>query len=94
MSENFLRLSADVTLGPGAVVHAFANMYGCTIGADSTIGAFVEVQRGVVVGERCKISSHSFLCEGLIVEDEVFIGHHVCFTNDRYPPRPVTLVGL
>jgi UDP-2-acetamido-3-amino-2,3-dideoxy-glucuronate N-acetyltransferase len=74
-----------VTLGPGAKVHALANVYGCTIGAESRVAAFVEIQRGVVVGERCKISSHSFLCEGVTIEDEVFIGHHVCFTNDRLP---------
>ena len=66
-------------------VHAFANLYACTIGAGTTIGAFVEVQRGVTIGARCKVSSNSFLCTGVTVEDEVSIGHHVCFTNDRYP---------
>ncbi|QEW23430.1 dTDP-3-amino-3,6-dideoxy-alpha-D-galactopyranose 3-N-acetyltransferase (plasmid) [Paracoccaceae bacterium] len=61
------------------------NLYGCTIGAASRIGAFVEIQSGCVVGARCKISSHSFLCEGVTLEDEVFVGHGVMFTNDRYP---------
>jgi acetyltransferase-like isoleucine patch superfamily enzyme len=61
------------------------NLYGCMIGDDTRIGAFVEIQKGVVVGARCKISSHSFLCEGVTIEDEVFIGHGVMFTNDRHP---------
>jgi UDP-2-acetamido-3-amino-2,3-dideoxy-glucuronate N-acetyltransferase len=77
--------AADVILGPGATVHKSANVYGCEIGADSHVAAFVEIQRNVIVGDRCKISSHSFLCEGVTIEDEVFIGHHVCFTNDRLP---------
>ncbi|CAN5776468.1 acyltransferase [soil metagenome] len=85
MMESFNRISPDVELGPGAKVHAFANLYRCKIGAETTVGAFVEIQGGVIVGQRCKISSHSFLCEGVAVEDEVFIGHHVCFTNDLYP---------
>jgi acetyltransferase-like isoleucine patch superfamily enzyme len=61
------------------------NLYGCVVGAQTTIGAFVEIQVGVVVGARCKISSHSFLCEGVTIEDEVFVGHSVMFTNDRSP---------
>ena len=61
------------------------NLYGCRIGADTKIGTFVEIQKGVVVGSRCKISSHSFLCEGVTIEDEVFVGHGVMFTNDPYP---------
>ena len=85
MDETYNRISPDVVLGAGAVVHAFANLYGCSIGDDSTVGPFVEIQKGVKVGARCKISSHSFLCEGVTIEDEVFIGHHVCFTNDRHP---------
>ena len=66
-------------------IHGFVNLYGCEIGDETRIGTFVEIQKGVVVGRRCKISSHSFLCEGIEIEDEVFIGHGVMFTNDRYP---------
>lgn len=61
------------------------NLYGCTVGEDTKIGAFVEIQKNAVIGARCKISSHSFVCEGVVIEDEVFIGHGVMFTNDRYP---------
>jgi acetyltransferase-like isoleucine patch superfamily enzyme len=61
------------------------NLYGCTVGDDTKIGAFVEIQKGATVGARCKISSHTFICEGVAIEDEVFIGHGVMFTNDRYP---------
>jgi acetyltransferase-like isoleucine patch superfamily enzyme len=61
------------------------NLYGCTVGDDTKIGAFVEIQKGAVVGARCKISSHTFICEGVTIEDDVFIGHGVMFTNDRYP---------
>jgi len=75
----------DVEFGDGVIVRSFANLYGCRIGAGTTIGTFVEIQRGVVVGARCKIQSHSFLCEGVELEDEVFVGHGVLFVNDRYP---------
>lgn len=92
MDDTYNRISPDVFLGTGVVVHAFANLYGCSIGDDSTVGPFVEIQKGVKIGARCKISSHSFLCEGVTIEDEVFIGHHVCFTNDRHP-RAVTDSG-
>jgi UDP-2-acetamido-3-amino-2,3-dideoxy-glucuronate N-acetyltransferase len=80
-------IADDVELGPGALVvrPELVNLYGCRIGADSRVGPFVEIQAGVVVGERCKISSHSFLCEGVTVEDEVFIGHGVMFVNDLEP---------
>ena len=61
------------------------NLYGCTIGAETKIGAFVEIQKQATIGDRCKISSHSFICEGVTIEDEVFVGHGVMFTNDRYP---------
>jgi UDP-2-acetamido-3-amino-2,3-dideoxy-glucuronate N-acetyltransferase len=70
------------------------NLYGCEIGADTRIGAFVEVQKNATIGERCKISSHSFVCEGVVIEDEVFIGHGVVFTNDRYPRATVAGGGL
>jgi acetyltransferase-like isoleucine patch superfamily enzyme len=75
------KIAADVKIYHPDLV----NLYGCTIGAGTRIGAFVEVQIGAIIGERCKISSHSFLCEGVTLEDEVFIGHGVIFTNDRFP---------
>ena len=80
-------IAADVRLGPGVVVSypELVNLYGCSIAEGTLIGPFVEIQRGVQVGARCKIQSHSFLCEGVTVEDEVFIGHGVMFVNDRYP---------
>jgi len=85
----------DVTLGEGARVidPALVNLYGCAIGAETTIAPFVEIQRGVRIGARCKISSHSFICTGVTIEDEVFIGHGVMFTNDRYP-RATTPEGM
>ena len=80
-------IGTDVLLGEG--VHIFhpdlVNLYGCSIGAGTRIGAFVEIQRSVEIGKRCKISSHSFICEGVTIEDEVFVGHGVMFTNDRFP---------
>jgi UDP-2-acetamido-3-amino-2,3-dideoxy-glucuronate N-acetyltransferase len=63
----------------------FTNLYGCTIGDDSKIGTFVEIQKGVIIGRRCKISSHTFICEGVTIEDDVFVGHNVTFINDRFP---------
>jgi len=76
-----------VTLGRDVVIfhENLVNLYGCQIGDESRVGAFVEIQRGVVIGRRCKISSHSFICEGVEIEDEVFVGHGVMFTNDRVP---------
>ena len=81
----FQRIAPDVKLGQRVRIFAFTNLYGCEIGDDTRIGAFVEIQKGVRVGKRCKISSHSFLCEGVTIEDEVFIGHGVTFINDRFP---------
>ncbi len=75
----------DVTLGTRVRIAPYANIYGCDIGDDVSIGPFVEIQKGVVIGARCKISSHSFLCEGVTLEAGVFIGHGVMFTNDRFP---------
>jgi acetyltransferase-like isoleucine patch superfamily enzyme len=66
-------------------MYAFVNLYGCTIGDDSSIGTFVEIQKGAVIGARCKIQSHTFICEGVTIEDEVFVGHNVNFINDTYP---------
>ena len=82
---DYCRISPDVKLGKGVRIFAFVNLYGCEVGDDTKIGTFVEIQKGVKVGRRCKISSHSFLCEGVTLEDDVFIGHNVTFTNDRYP---------
>ena len=75
----------DVRLGERVRLAAFVNLYGCEIGDDTSVGAFVEVQRGARIGRRCKISSHSFICSGVVVEDEVFVGHGVLFINDRHP---------
>jgi UDP-2-acetamido-3-amino-2,3-dideoxy-glucuronate N-acetyltransferase len=80
------RLIADnVKLGKGVRIFAFTNLYGCELGDDVKVGTFVEIQKGSKIGNRCKISSHSFLCEGVTLEDEVFIGHGVMFTNDLLP---------
>lgn len=79
------RIASDVRLGENVRIHDFVNLYGCSIGSNSQIGPFVEIQRGVTVGERVKIQSHAFLCEGVTVEDEVFVGHGVMFVNDAYP---------
>ena len=84
-SDSFQRVSPDVRLGKNVRVHAFTNLYGCEIGDDVKIGTFVEIQKGAKVGNRCKISSHTFICEGVMIEDEVFIGHNVTFINDRFP---------
>jgi UDP-2-acetamido-3-amino-2,3-dideoxy-glucuronate N-acetyltransferase len=81
----FSRIAADVRLGEGVELHDFVNLYGCSIGDDTRIGAFVEIQRNATVGARCKVSTHTFICEGVTIEDECFIGHHVVFVNDRYP---------
>jgi acetyltransferase-like isoleucine patch superfamily enzyme len=79
------RIASDVRVGRGTRINDFVNLYGCSIGEDSKIGPFVEIQKGAQVGSRCKISSHSFICEGVTIEDECFVGHHVCFINDPYP---------
>jgi acetyltransferase-like isoleucine patch superfamily enzyme len=78
-------IASDVKLGRGVRIFAFTNLYGCDIGDETKIGAFVEIQKGAKIGSRCKISSHTFICEGVIIEDEVFVGHNVTFTNDLYP---------
>jgi len=80
-------VAADVRLGEGVKIFQpdLVNLYGCIVGSETRIGAFVEIQKNAVIGARCKVSSHSFICEGVTVEDEVFIGHGVMFTNDLYP---------
>ena len=83
--ENFVRIAPDVKLGRNVSIFAFVNLYGCEIGDDTKVGPFVEIQRGAVIGARCKIQSHSFICDAVTIEDECFIGHGVTFINDRYP---------
>src|SRR5688572_10315546 len=80
-------VAPSVRLGAGVVIHHpdLVNLYGCTVGDDTKIGAFVEIQKNAAVGSRCKISSHAFVCEGVTIEDDVFVGHGVMFINDRYP---------
>ena len=83
--ETYVSITADVKLGKGVKLSKFINLYGCAIGDDTKIGAFVEVQKNATIGRRCKISSHTFVCEGVTIEDEVFIGHGVMFVNDTFP---------
>jgi acetyltransferase-like isoleucine patch superfamily enzyme len=82
---DYCRIAPDVKLGRDVKVFAFVNLYGCSIGDDSKIGTFVEIQKGASIGARCKISSHTFICEGVHIADEVFVGHGVTFINDKYP---------
>ncbi|MFN0195627.1 MAG: acyltransferase [Planctomycetaceae bacterium] len=79
------KIAPSVVLGEGVRIFDFVNLYGCSIGDETKIGTFVEIQKNAHIGARCKISSHTFICEGVTIEDEVFIGHHVCFTNDLHP---------
>jgi len=79
------RVLRDVELGEGVQIHAFTNLYGCRIGNDTRIGTFVEVQAGASIGRRCKIQSHTFVCDGVEIGDEVFVGHGVVFVNDKFP---------
>jgi len=90
--NEFLSIAPDVTLGKDVKLAKFINLYGCEIGDETKIGAFVEIQKNAKVGRRCKISSHTFICEGVVLEDHVFIGHGVVFVNDRYP-RATTAEG-
>ena len=87
-------ITPDVRLGANVKVNAFVNLYGCEIGDDTKIGPFVEIQKNASIGARCKISSHSFICEGVTIQDECFIGHHVCFTNDLFPRATTETGGL
>lgn len=88
-----LRVAPDVKLGARVRLHGFVNLYGCEIGDDTRIGTFVEVQKGAKIGARCKVSSHTFICEGVTLEDEVFVGHGVMFVNDHFP-RAVNADGV
>lgn len=83
--REFCRIASDVKLGTGVTIHAFVNLYGCAIGDDSRIGAFVEIQKNARIGRNVKVSSHTFICEGVTIEDGCFIGHNVSFINDKYP---------
>jgi acetyltransferase-like isoleucine patch superfamily enzyme len=82
---DYQRIAPDVKLGRNVRIHGFVNLYGCEIGDETRIGTFVEIQKGAKVGDRCKISSHTFICEGVTIESDVFVGHGVIFINDRYP---------
>ena len=88
----FSSIAPDVKLGRDVRLAKFINLYGCEIGDETKIGAFVEIQKNAVVGKRCKISSHTFICEGVTIEDRVFVGHSVTFINDLYP-RATTATG-
>lgn len=83
--SDYQAIAPDVVIGEGTRVFRFVNLYGCRIGRDCKIGTFVEIQKGAVIGDRCKISSHTFICEGVTIEDGVFVGHNVTFINDLFP---------
>lgn len=87
-----LCIAPDVKLGQNVKLSKFINLYGCEVGDDTKIGAFVEIQKNAKVGKRCKISSHTFICEGVTIEDEVFVGHNVTFVNDSFP-RATSKIG-
>jgi acetyltransferase-like isoleucine patch superfamily enzyme len=84
-AEHLCLIADNVKLGRNVRIRGFVNLYGCTIGDDVRIGTFVEIQKGAVIGNNCKIQSHTFICEGATLEEEVFVGHGVTFTNDRFP---------
>ncbi|MCE5265990.1 MAG: N-acetyltransferase [Deltaproteobacteria bacterium] len=94
MATDYLCISADVNLGENVRLSKFINLYGCTIGDNTKIGAFVEVQKNATIGFNCKISSHTFICEGVKIEDDVFVGHGVTFVNDSYPRATAAGGGL
>jgi acetyltransferase-like isoleucine patch superfamily enzyme len=85
MKKQFVRIAPDVVLGKNVKIYAFVNLYGCSIGDGTKIGTFVEIQKNAVIGCNCKIQSHTFICEGVRIEDNVFVGHNVTFINDPYP---------
>lgn len=84
-SSPLQKIAPDVIIGEGGYIADFVNLYGCKIGDNTKIGAFVEIQKNATIGSRCKISSHTFVCEGVAIEDDVFVGHGVVFINDRHP---------
>jgi acetyltransferase-like isoleucine patch superfamily enzyme len=83
--RDFCRIAPDVRLGENVSIYSFVNLYGCSIGDNSRVGAFVEIQKNAFIGENVKISSHTFICEGVTIEDNVFVGHNVSFINDKFP---------
>jgi len=85
MQQTYQCIAADVKLGNNVKLSKFINLYGCTIGDNTKIGAFVEIQKNVSIGKSCKIQSHTFICEGVVIEDNAFVGHNVAFINDKYP---------
>ncbi|MCX6953708.1 MAG: acyltransferase [Verrucomicrobia bacterium] len=93
MTGPLQRIAADVVLGRDVRLNAFINLYGCTIGDGCMIGTFVEIQRDVVIGPRCRVQSHTFICSGVTIEADVFIGHSVTFINDRHPSVATALAG-
>jgi acetyltransferase-like isoleucine patch superfamily enzyme len=92
--DKFLCITPDVKLGKDVKLSAFINLYGCEIGDETKIGAFVEIQKNATIGKRCKISSHTFICEGVTIEDNVFVGHGVTFINDSFPRATTAEGGL
>ena len=92
--DPYLAITPDVKLGKDVRLSKFINLYGCSVGDETKIGAFVEIQKNASIGSRCKISSHTFVCEGVTIEDEVFVGHSVTFVNDSYPRATVAGGGL
>src|SRR5712691_2395897 len=94
MRGQYCLIAPDVKLGRDVSIYHFVNLYGCEIGDGSKIGSFVEIQKGARIGRNCKISSHTFICEGVTVEDEVFVGHGVSFINDNYPSATSVEGGL
>ena len=83
--REFCRIAPDVRLGENVSIYSFVNLYGCSIGDNSRVGAFVEIQKNASIGKNVKVSSHTFICEGVTIEDDVFVGHNVSFINDKYP---------
>jgi acetyltransferase-like isoleucine patch superfamily enzyme len=92
--EKHQRIAPDVIIGKNVQLNSFINLYGCTIGDGTKIGPFVEIQKNAAIGKNCKIQSHSFICEGVTIEDEVFVGHGVMFINDKYPKATTDGGGL
>lgn len=90
--KKYFCISKDTKIGKNVKLSQFVNLYGCTVGDNSKIGAFVEIQKNAVIGKNCKVSSHTFICEGVLIKDNVFIGHNVSFINDKYP-RAVNIKG-